>query len=257
MSNQSDRPSTPDYQCDTDNIESRPIASSSNTLSQADRPGFVMSSQTDSGVESKLVVIDTGNITDKDSESIRPSKIVLAGDSAGGNLCSTALTVLRDMGMPLPARAILISPWVDLTHNFPSNMHNSKTDIIPLHGFLARPSTLWPIDPVPPLGGRACATESNPPPKPGHADTRHLNPSAYRGCKYRYNRDRATPRGNAPTPKHASRSESRASGKSKALNTYMGDCDIDLWEPKPPKVLMKRIELDIYTPAISLHFLGS
>ncbi|KAJ3886550.1 hypothetical protein GG344DRAFT_69573 [Lentinula edodes] len=68
MSNQSDRPSTPDYQCDTDNIESRPIASSSNTLSQADRPGFVMSSQTDSGVESKLVVIDTGNITDKDSE---------------------------------------------------------------------------------------------------------------------------------------------------------------------------------------------
>ncbi|KAJ4492334.1 hypothetical protein C8R41DRAFT_765666, partial [Lentinula lateritia] len=58
---------------------------------------------------------------------IRPSKIVLAGDSAGGNLCSTALTVLCDMGMPLPARAILISPWVDLTHNFPSNMHNSKT----------------------------------------------------------------------------------------------------------------------------------
>ncbi|KAJ4492335.1 hypothetical protein C8R41DRAFT_867387 [Lentinula lateritia] len=70
MSNQSDRPSTPDYQCDMDNIESRPIASSSNTLSQADRPGFVMSSQTDSGVESKLVVIDTGNITDKDSEAL-------------------------------------------------------------------------------------------------------------------------------------------------------------------------------------------
>ncbi|KAH7873884.1 uncharacterized protein C8R40DRAFT_1070719 [Lentinula edodes] len=68
MSNQSDRPNTPDYQCDTDNIESRPIASSSNTLSQTDRPGAVMSSQTDSGVESNLVVIDTGNITDKDSE---------------------------------------------------------------------------------------------------------------------------------------------------------------------------------------------
>src|SRR5689334_22627000 len=42
---------------------------------------------------------------------ISPKKIVFAGDSAGGGLCITALTVLRDMGQPLPAGAALISPW--------------------------------------------------------------------------------------------------------------------------------------------------
>jgi acetyl esterase/lipase len=30
------------------------------------------------------------------------------------------LCVLRDQGLPLPAGASLISPWVDLTHSFPS-----------------------------------------------------------------------------------------------------------------------------------------
>lgn len=42
-------------------------------------------------------------------KAIPPSKIVFAGDSAGGNLCLTTLTVLRDMGIPMPAGAILIS----------------------------------------------------------------------------------------------------------------------------------------------------
>lgn len=58
---------------------------------------------------------------------IDPSKIVLAGDSAGGGLCLSLLTVLRDMGLPQPAGAVLISPWVDLTHSFPSVMHNTQT----------------------------------------------------------------------------------------------------------------------------------
>lgn len=58
---------------------------------------------------------------------ISPQKIVFAGDSAGGGLCITALTVLRDMGQPLPAGAALISPWVDLTHSFPSVMENTET----------------------------------------------------------------------------------------------------------------------------------
>lgn len=58
---------------------------------------------------------------------IPPSKIVLAGDSAGAGLCITALTVLRDMGVELPAGAVLISPWVDLTHSFPSVMQNTAT----------------------------------------------------------------------------------------------------------------------------------
>lgn len=43
------------------------------------------------------------------------SDVVLAGDSAGGGLALATLVALRDGGDPLPAAALLISPWADLT----------------------------------------------------------------------------------------------------------------------------------------------
>ncbi|KAF9028446.1 alpha/beta-hydrolase [Hymenopellis radicata] len=111
-------------------------------------------------------------------KAIPASKIVFAGDSAGGGLSLTLLTLLRDMGLPMPAGAVLISPWVDLTHSLPSVMNNTPTDIIPPYGFLAKPSPLWPVELLPPSTGRVRTTNSNPPPKPGHADT--LKPSVER-----------------------------------------------------------------------------
>ncbi|EFP78349.2 uncharacterized protein PGTG_04305 [Puccinia graminis f. sp. tritici CRL 75-36-700-3] len=75
---------------------------------------------------------------------VDPSKIVIAGDSAGGGLSLALLTLIRDAGLPMPAGAVLISPWVDLTHSFPSVMNNSETDIIPPYGFMHQPSVLWP-----------------------------------------------------------------------------------------------------------------
>ncbi|KAL1964740.1 hypothetical protein VTN77DRAFT_6607 [Rasamsonia byssochlamydoides] len=54
------------------------------------------------------------------------------------------LVILRDRGLPLPAGAILISPWVDLTHSFPSVAEGSSLDYIPEHGFMHRPSPAWP-----------------------------------------------------------------------------------------------------------------
>ncbi|KAJ3739568.1 hypothetical protein DFH05DRAFT_1513838 [Lentinula detonsa] len=170
-------------------------------------------------------------------KAISPSKIVLAGDSAGGNLCLTALTVLRDMGIPMPAGAVLISPWVDLTHSFPSIMHNTNTDIIPVHGFLAKPSTLWPVDPVPPKGGRVRPTKSNPPPEPGHADTLHPSVDRVQGEQ---DANTAEPVQSQEgmlqqSEDRAFRSESRAGRKLEVEEDY----DIDLWEPRPPKVLME------------------
>jgi acetyl esterase/lipase len=41
--------------------------------------------------------------------------IVIAGDSAGGNLTITSLMKLRDSGIPLPAAAACLSPVTDLT----------------------------------------------------------------------------------------------------------------------------------------------
>lgn len=43
-----------------------------------------------------------------------PSRVIVAGDSAGGGLTAALLVALRDAGHPLPAGAYLMSPWTDL-----------------------------------------------------------------------------------------------------------------------------------------------
>ncbi|KAJ5305579.1 Protein of unknown function DUF3468 [Penicillium atrosanguineum] len=73
-----------------------------------------------------------------------PSEIVLAGDSAGGGMALSMLVIMRDQGIPLPAGAILISPWVDLTHSFPSIVKENPGDYIPPYGFRYKPSSAWP-----------------------------------------------------------------------------------------------------------------
>lgn len=73
-----------------------------------------------------------------------PTHIILAGDSAGGGMVLSLLVTLRDQGIPLPAGAVLISPWCDLTHSFPSVAADNPLDYIPPYGFLQRPSTSWP-----------------------------------------------------------------------------------------------------------------
>ncbi|KAI9894091.1 MAG: hypothetical protein M1814_004861 [Vezdaea aestivalis] len=73
-----------------------------------------------------------------------PSTIILAGDSAGGGMITSMMVILRDQGIPLPAGAILISPWVDLTHSFQSVAGDNSSDYIPAHGFMSKPSASWP-----------------------------------------------------------------------------------------------------------------
>jgi len=48
------------------------------------------------------------------SQGVRPSQIVIAGDSAGGGLTLATLVALRDAGVPLPAAGVCLSPWTDL-----------------------------------------------------------------------------------------------------------------------------------------------
>ncbi|CAG8646926.1 19680_t:CDS:2, partial [Racocetra persica] len=64
-------------------------------------------------------------------EPINPKRIVIAGDSAGGNLVFATLLSLRDAGLPLPAGAITL---VDLTQSMPSKWDPeiAKVDFIPL-----------------------------------------------------------------------------------------------------------------------------
>ncbi|KAK2754271.1 hypothetical protein FQN54_007150 [Arachnomyces sp. PD_36] len=55
-----------------------------------------------------------------------------------------ALVTIRDQNLPSPAGAILISPWVDLTHSFPSLAGDGSFDYLPPHGFMQKPSISWP-----------------------------------------------------------------------------------------------------------------
>ena len=48
-------------------------------------------------------------------QGYKPENIVIAGDSAGGNLTLVTTLALRDRGLPLPAGIVCISPWTDMT----------------------------------------------------------------------------------------------------------------------------------------------
>lgn len=54
------------------------------------------------------------------SSGITPDHLAIAGDSAGGGLTLATLLALRAAGDPLPAAAVCLSPWVDLTQSAPS-----------------------------------------------------------------------------------------------------------------------------------------
>lgn len=60
-----------------------------------------------------------------------PARIALGGDSAGGGLTAATLLGLRDRGDPLPACAVCISPWLDLSCSGPSmRTHVAKDPIV-------------------------------------------------------------------------------------------------------------------------------
>lgn len=57
---------------------------------------------------------------------IAPSRIVIAGDSAGGGLALALTLTLRDAGDPLPAAVVVFSPWTDLAATGRSIDENSE-----------------------------------------------------------------------------------------------------------------------------------
>jgi monoterpene epsilon-lactone hydrolase len=61
---------------------------------------------------------------------IEPGGIVVAGDSAGGNLALTLLLALRRAGEPLPAAAVCLSPVTDLA--FTGESARAKVGIDPI-----------------------------------------------------------------------------------------------------------------------------
>lgn len=73
----------------------------------------------DDAVEAYRYLLDTG---------CAPEKIVLAGESAGGGLIYCLCLRLKELGLPLPAGLIAISPWSDLTASGASYKTNQEAD---------------------------------------------------------------------------------------------------------------------------------
>lgn len=75
-------------------------------------------------------------------EGIRPERIVIAGDSAGGGLTLATLLALRDGGHPLPAAGVCLSPFTDLALTGESLQTKQEVDpMLTLAG--ARDFAVW------------------------------------------------------------------------------------------------------------------
>jgi acetyl esterase/lipase len=101
--------------------------------------------------------------------AVPASKIVISGDSAGGNLSSVLLQLLlqlhraaapngkvptlswygRQVPVPLPAGVALNSPWCDLTSCMPSIQRFAKFDYLPNSWDATKiiPCSIWPATP--------------------------------------------------------------------------------------------------------------
>jgi acetyl esterase/lipase len=62
------------------------------------------------------------------STGVDPGRIVIAGDSAGGNLVVNTAMRARDDGLPQPAALVLMSPLLDLSFNGGSMRRNDGLD---------------------------------------------------------------------------------------------------------------------------------
>ncbi|OZG75273.1 esterase [Hahella sp. CCB-MM4] len=61
---------------------------------------------------------------------VKAHNIIVAGDSAGGGLTLATVMAIRDSGLPVPAGAVCLSPWLDLSCCFSSISHRIQRDPI-------------------------------------------------------------------------------------------------------------------------------
>jgi epsilon-lactone hydrolase len=74
----------------------------------------------------------------RDITAVTPAdQVILCGDSAGGGLALGQALHYRDIGLPLPGRIILFSPWLDITMSNPEVAAVEGKDVM-----LARPGLI-------------------------------------------------------------------------------------------------------------------
>ena len=66
----------------------------------------------------------------------KPSHIIIAGESAGGGLTLAMLLAFKDKNISMPAAAVAISPWTDLTCSSESYKTKNKVSVAPLNSWI-------------------------------------------------------------------------------------------------------------------------
>jgi epsilon-lactone hydrolase len=90
------------------------------------------------------------------SSGYKPENIIVSGESAGGGLCLATLLALKERNIPLPAAAVAISPWTDLTCSSDSYRTMNRVSPAPLNSWYVfseyysgkNPATLPLISPL-------------------------------------------------------------------------------------------------------------
>jgi len=70
------------------------------------------------------------------SFGLKPENILFAGESAGGGLCLALLLALKEKQIAMPAAAVAISPWTDLSCSSESYRTKNKVSPAPLDSWL-------------------------------------------------------------------------------------------------------------------------
>jgi len=109
-------------------------------------------------------------------EGIDPKNIILAGDSAGGNLTLATLIKLRDDGIPLPAGAICFSPNTEYAGTSKTFFKNAETDpfLADIGEFWWREAHLEGVDPKDPYASPLLADLKGLPPLLIQASTNEM-----------------------------------------------------------------------------------
>ncbi len=102
--------------------------------------------------------------------------IALAGDSAGAGLVLSMLVALRERGAPLPAAAVLFSPFVDLSVSSATMRIKAKEDPLLSPAWLARCAALYrgAVAPADPRVSPLFASLEGLPPLAIHTGTRDV-----------------------------------------------------------------------------------
>ncbi len=82
-------------------------------------PEFPHPAAVDDSVEAYKYILESGYCGEN---------IILVGESAGGGLCYALCLRLRELGLPMPAGIVAISPWCDLTLSGASYESNEEKD---------------------------------------------------------------------------------------------------------------------------------